>query len=125
MPIAPVATICLITLPQRCRPKASRTPSALKNLNPRIRSPTRHVTTRRSWLKKKARRRKGLEGIGENVLATKKNSIQLLASILRPQKRRSGPDALIKIRKATLQMIVPNLQKNSISFDNLRAGDGN
>ena len=112
MPVAPRATTRLTILLLRYRPKtlAIRTYPALKNLSPRIQSQPRHITMWRSQLKKRIGRirRRGSKTRGRSILVSKPRPLALTPRL---QRKRYRPDALIVIKKATMQMSTPNLQK--------------
>ena len=122
MHVAPGATARPTTLCQRCRPKAPRTLPAPRNLSQKIQSQRRHVVIRRSRLRRriKRKRRKNSGTRGGSTLVSKPRPLE---STPRPQRRSSRPDALTIIRKATMQMSAPNLQKTSVGLGNLRASD--
>ena len=131
MLIALRATARLITLSQRCRPKAPRTCPAPKKPNPRIQSQPHHMTMRRSHLRRTTRRirRKGSEVKSRNILESKKSRLRLPTSIplISQRKRRRNVMLVISrvstvIRKATLLATVPS-QKTSVSLGNLHADD--
>ena len=127
MPIAPGATARPKILLSRNRPKAPNTPPAPRNLSPRIQSQPRHVTMRRSRLRKRTRRirRRSSETVSKN----KTNKPRQLMTTPRPQRRRRRGVTQVRsristvIRKAIMPATVPSLQKTSIGLGNLRAGD--
>ena len=131
MLIALGATARLITVPQRCRPKALKTRPAPKNPNPRIRSQPHHVTIWRSHLRRTTGkiRRRGSRVKGGNTLRSRKSRLRPLTSILpMSQRKRRRSIMLVKsrvssvIRKAILLATAPS-QKTSVGLDNLCAGD--
>lgn len=76
--------------------------------------------------KKKIRkiRKKSFDNTGENILGSRKNKTRLLGLILlRPQRKRSRSNTLTVTKKTIMQIIIPSLQKISVSLGNLYASD--
>ena len=80
------------------------------------------MTTQQNWLKKKVRRKKDPRGISKNILRSGRNNPQSLTLILRFQGKKSRPNTLTVIKKATILIIILS-QKSSIGFGNLHASD--
>lgn len=86
------ATILLITLLQRYKPKILRTFAASKNLNPKIKGQLYYVTMRRNWLKKRIGRirKRGFGATNAITLVIRKNKPWLFASMsLKPVQKKA------------------------------------
>ena len=125
------ATVYLIILFQKYRPKAPKILFTSKNPKPKIQSQLYHVTMRQNCLKKITRRikRKGSEIKSENIFKSRKNRFRPPASrplIFQREKKRGvtlvRSYILIVIRKATLPVTAPG-QKTSVNLDYFYADD--
>ena len=78
--------------------KNSKDSSRSKKTKPKNPKPTLLHDSMAESAKKEGKKKKKTQNIGGNVLANGKNSSWLLALKPRPQRKKSGPDALIVIK---------------------------